>query len=309
MQDLIIDLLETMKFSVNLLVSDPNGLAVLIVTKTIIVMVNKKTISVKGAVINVIEYQDSDFISLTDMAVNFGDDTLIYSWMRNRNTLEFIGIWEELNNPDFKGNEFVTFKMQAGLNSFNLTPRKWISTTNAIGMISKAGRYGGGTYAHKDIAFEFGSWLSPEFKLYLIREFQRLKEDENSRLKLEWNLQRTLAKINYRIHTDAIRDNLVPAEVSGKQLSLTYASEADLLNVALFGLTAADWRSANPGETGNVRDHASLEQLVVLSNLESINAVLINQGVPQGERLKQLNQIAIMQMKSLLGHKTIRKLE
>ncbi len=298
-----------MKFSVNLLVSDPNGLAVLIVTKTIIVMVNKKTISVKGAVINVIEYQDSDFISLTDMAVNFGDDTLIYSWMRNRNTLEFIGIWEELNNPDFKGNEFVTFKMQAGLNSFNLTPRKWISTTNAIGMISKAGRYGGGTYAHKDIAFEFGSWLSPEFKLYLIREFQRLKEDENSRLKLEWNLQRTLAKINYRIHTDAIRDNLVPAEVSGKQLSLTYASEADLLNVALFGLTAADWRSANPGETGNVRDHASLEQLVVLSNLESINAVLINQGVPQGERLKQLNQIAIMQMKSLLGHKTIRKLE
>jgi hypothetical protein len=298
-----------MKFSVNLLVSDPNGLAVLIVTKTIIVMVNKKTISVKGAVINVIEYQDSDFISLTDMAVNFGDDTLIYSWMRNRNTLEFIGIWEELNNPDFKGNEFVTFKMQAGLNSFNLTPRKWISTTNAIGMISKAGRYGGGTYAHKDIAFEFGSWLSPEFKLYLIREFQRLKEDENSRLKLEWNLQRTLAKINYRIHTDAIRDNLVPSEVSGKQLSLTYASEADLLNVALFGLTAADWRSANPGETGNVRDHASLEQLVVLSNLESINAVLINQGVPQGERLKQLNQIAIMQMKSLLGHKSISKLE
>jgi len=272
-------------------------------------MVNKKTISVKGAVINVIEYQDSDFISLTDMAVNFGDDTLIYSWMRNRNTLEFIGIWEELNNPDFKGNEFVTFKMQAGLNSFNLTPRKWINTTNAIGMISKAGRYGGGTYAHKDKAFEFGSWLSPEFKLYLIREFQRLKEDENSRLKLEWNLQRTLAKINYRIHTDAIRDNLVPSEVSGKQMSLTYASEADLLNVALFGLTAADWRSANPGETGNVRDHASLEQLVVLSNLESINAVLINQGVPQGERLKQLNQIAIMQMKSLLGHKSISKLE
>ena len=303
------DLLQTINYSVNLLVSDLNGLAVLIVTKTIIVMVNKKTISVKGAVINVIEYQDSDFISLTDMAVNFGDDTLIYSWMRNRNTLEFIGIWEELNNPDFKGNEFVTFKMQAGLNSFNLTPRKWISTTNAIGMISKAGRYGGGTYAHKDIAFEFGSWLSPEFKLYLIREFQRLKEDENSRLKLEWNLQRTLAKINYRIHTDAIRDNLVPAEVSGKQMSLTYASEADLLNVALFGLTAADWRSANPGETGNVRDHASLEQLVVLSNLEGINAVLINQGVPQGERLKQLNQIAIMQMKSLLGHKAIRQLE
>lgn len=296
-------------FSLNLLVTDLTGLAVLIVTKTIIDMSSKRTISVKGNVINIIDYQDSDFISLTDMAVNFGDDTLIYSWMRNRNTLEFIGVWEELNNPDFKGNEFVTFKMQAGLNSFNLTPRKWISATNAIGMISKAGRYGGGTYAHKDIAFEFGSWLSPEFKLYLIREFQRLKEDENSRLKLEWNLQRTLAKINYRIHTDAIKENLIPQEVSGKQMSLTYASEADLLNVALFGLTAADWRSANPGEAGNVRDHASLEQLVVLSNLESINAVMINQGLSQGERLKQLNQIAIMQIKSLLGNKAIRKLE
>jgi hypothetical protein len=296
-------------FSLDLLVTDLSGLAVVIGTKNNIVMVNKKTISVKGTVINIIEYQDSDFISLTDMAVNFGDDTLIYSWMRNRNTLEFIGIWEELNNPDFKGNEFVTFKMQAGLNSFNLTPRKWISATNAVGMISKAGRYGGGTYAHKDIAFEFGSWLSPEFKLYLIREFQRLKEDENNRLKLEWNLQRTLAKINYHIHTDAIRENLIPEEVSRIQMSLTYASEADLLNVALFGLTAADWRSAHPGEAGNIRDHASLEQLVVLSNLESINAVLINQGISQGERLKQLNNIAIMQMKSLLGHKTIRKLE
>jgi len=272
-------------------------------------MVRKRTISVKGTVINIIEYQDSDFISLTDMALNFGDDTLIYSWMRNRNTLEFIGIWEELNNPDFKGNEFVTFKMQAGLNSFNLTPRKWISATNAIGIISKAGRYGGGTYAHKDIAFEFGTWLSPEFKLYLIREFQRLKEDENSRLKLEWNLQRTLAKINYRIHTDAIRENLIPQEVSRKQMNLTYTSEADLLNVALFGLTAADWRSANPAAVGNVRDHASLEQLVVLSNLESINAVMIHQGLSQGERLRQLNAIAITQMKSLLGFKALKKLK
>jgi hypothetical protein len=282
---------------------------VLIVTKAIIAMVRKRTISVKGSVINVIDYHDSDFISLTDMAVNFGDDTLIYSWMRNRNTLEFIGIWEELNNPDFKGNEFVTFKMQAGLNRFNLTPRKWISTTNAIGMISKAGRYGGGTYAHKDIAFEFGSWLSPEFKLYLIREFQRLKEDENSRLKLEWNLQRTLAKINYRIHTDAIRENLIPPEVSRMQMNLTYASEADILNVALFGFTAADWRSANPDAEGNVRDHANLEQLVVLSNLESINSVMINQGLSQGERLRQLNMIAITQMRSLLGHKTLKKLK
>lgn len=272
-------------------------------------MIRKRTISVKGSVINVIDYHDSDFISLTDMAGNFGDDTLIYSWMRNRNTLEFIGIWEELNNPDFKGNEFVTFKMQAGLNRFNLTPRKWISATNAIGMISKAGRYGGGTYAHKDIAFEFGSWLSPEFKLYLIREFQRLKEDENNRLKLEWNLQRTLAKINYRIHTDAIRENLVPPEVSRKQMNLTYASEADILNVALFGFTAADWRSTNSDAEGNVRDYATIEQLVVLSNLESINAVMIHNGLSQGERLRQLNQVAIMQMKSLLGHKTLKKLK
>jgi hypothetical protein len=272
-------------------------------------MVRKRTISVKGSVINIIDYQDSEYISLTDMAVNFGDDTLIYSWMRNRNTLEFIGIWEELNNPDFKGNEFVTFKMQAGLNSFNLTPRKWISATNAIGIISKAGRYGGGTYAHKDIAFEFGSWLSPEFKLYLIREFQRLKEDENNRLKLEWNLQRTLTKINYRIHTDAIRENLIPPEVSGKQMNLTYANEADCLNVALFGLTAADWRSANHNAEGNVRDHATLEQLVVLSNLESINAVMIHQGLNQGDRLRQLNEIAITQMKSLLGYNALKKLK
>ncbi len=196
----------------------------------------------------------------------------------------------------------------AGLHSYKISTREWIEKTNAIGLKATAGRYGG-TYAHKDIAFEFGMWISPEFKIYLIREFQRLKDDENKRLQLEWNLQRTLAKINYRIHTDAIRENLIPQEVSGKQMSLTYASEADLLNVALFGLTASDWRSANPGEAGNVRDHATLEQLVVLSNLESINAVLINQGHSQGERLKQLNQIAIMQMKSLLGHKTIRKLE
>ena len=272
-------------------------------------MVRKRAISVKGSVINIIDYQDSDYISLTDMAVNFGDDTLIYSWMRNRNTLEFIGIWEELNNPDFKGNEFVTFKMQAGLNRFNLTPRKWISATNAIGLISKAGRYGGGTYAHKDIAFEFGSWLSPEFKLYLIREFQRLKEDENNRLKLEWNLQRTLTKINYRIHTDAIRENLIPPEVSRKQMNLTYASEADLLNVALFGLTASDWRSANPDAEGNVRDHATLEQLVVLSNLESINAVMIHQGLNQRDRLRQLNVTAISQMKSLLGYNALKKLK
>jgi hypothetical protein len=272
-------------------------------------MVRKRTISVKGSVINVIDYQDSDYISLTDMVKSFGDENIITNWLRNRNTIEFIGIWEQINNPDFNILEFEGFKKQAGLNRFWISPKKWIETTGAIGMISKSGRYGGGTYAHKDIAFEFGSWLSPEFKLYLIREFQRLKEDENNRLKLEWNLQRTLAKINYRIHTDAIRENLVPPEVTRNQMNLTYASEADLLNVALFGFTAADWRSANPDAEGNVRDHATLEQLVVLSNLESINAVMIHQGLGQGERLQQLNQVAIMQMKSLLGNKTLRQLK
>jgi hypothetical protein len=272
-------------------------------------MASKKTLNVKGTEISIVQKGEEDYISLTDMVRGFGDDTMIYSWMRNRNTLEFIGIWEELNNPNFKGNEFVTFKSQAGLNSFNLTPRKWIEATKAIGIISKAGRYGGGTYAHKDIAFEFGSWLSPEFKLYLIKEFQRLKEDENNRLKLEWNLQRTLAKVNYHIHTDAIKEKLIPAAVSTKQASLTYATEADLLNVALFGITAKDWRDTNPKLEGNIRDHATIEQLVVLSNLESINAVLIHQGLKQKERLLQLNQIAITQMKSLVNAKGLKKLK
>jgi len=198
-----------------------------------------KKINVSGTDISIVEYHDSDFISLTDMVKGFGDDTMIYSWMRNRNTLEFIGIWEEIHNPHFKGNEFVTFKSQAGLNSFNLTPRKWIEATNAIGIISKAGRYGGGTFAHKDIAFEFGSWLSPGFKIYLIKEFQRLKDDENSRLRLEWNFQRTLSKVNYIIHTDAIKENLIPAELSPQQISYVYANEADMLNMALFGKNSA----------------------------------------------------------------------
>src|SRR5580700_6357215 len=218
-------------------------------------MSKNKIITVKGKDIAILQQQNADFISLTDMVKGFGDDTMIYSWMRNRNTLEFIGIWEELNNPDFKGNEFVTFNTLAGLNSFNLTPRKWIDATNAIGIISKAGRYGGGTYAHRDIAFEFGSWLSPEFKLYLIKEFQRLKEDENRRLSLAWNLNRTLSKLNYRIHTDAIKTHLIPPEVTPAQASITYTTEADLLNVALFGHTAKQWRDANPKLEGNVRDY------------------------------------------------------
>ncbi len=272
-------------------------------------MTRNKIITVKGADINVISFNNADYISLTDMVKGFGDDTMIYSWMRNRNTLEFLGIWEELYNSDFKGNGFVTFKSQAGLNSFNLTPRKWIDATNAIGIVSKSGRYGGGTFAHKDIAFEFGSWLSPEFKLYLIREFQRLKEDENDRLKLEWNLQRTLSKINYRIHTDAIKETLVPPTITKAQAGMVYASEADMLNVALFGITAKQWREANPTKDGNIRDYAELEQLVVLTNLESINSVLVRQQLPQTERLMKLNEIAITQMKSLLNNNNLKKLK
>ncbi len=268
----------------------------------------KSIINVKGKEIAIMQKNNSDFISLTDMVRGFGDDTMIYSWMRNRNTLEFLGIWEQMNNPDFNGNEFVTFKTQAGLNSFNLTPKKWIEATRAIGIVSKAGRYGGGTFAHKDLAFEFGSWLSPEFKLYLIKEFQRLKEDENDRLKLSWNLQRTLAKVNYKIHTDAIKENLIPLLLNKEKINFIYADEADLLNVALFGKTAKQWRIENPNVEGNIRDEATLEQLVVLSNLESINALLIQQGLIQGKRLMQLNTIAISQMKSLLGNMNLNKL-
>lgn len=271
--------------------------------------VKSKKINVTGTDITIVEYQDSDFISLTDMVKGFGDDSMIYSWMRNRNTLEFIGIWEEIHNPDFKGNEFVTFKSQAGLNTFNLTPRKWIEATNAIGIISKAGRYGGGTFAHKDIAFEFGSWLSPGFKIYLIKEYQRLKNGENDRLKLEWNFQRTLSKVNYTIHTNAIKENLIPAELTPIQISFVYANEADILNVALFGKTAKQWRTENPDMKGNIRDTANIEQLVVLSNMESMNAVLIHKGLSQSERLIELNKMAISQMKSLVNNNKIQKLK
>lgn len=272
-------------------------------------MAKNKTKNVQGKEITIIQKDNSDFISLTDMVKGFGDDSMIYSWMRNRNTLEFIGIWEEINNPNFKGNEFVTFKSQAGLNSFNLTPRKWIEATNAIGMTSKAGRYGGGTFAHKDIAFEFGTWLSLSFKLYLIKEFQRLKDDENDRLKLEWNFQRTLTKVNYHIHTDAIKQNLIPNILDKSKINFVYANEADLLNVALFGITAKQWRDENPNIDGNIRDHATIEQLVVLSNLESLNSVFIHQNQPQSQRLEQLNNIAITQMKALFSNKQIKHLQ
>jgi hypothetical protein len=274
-------------------------------------MAKNKTIQVKGTAILVVQGEQSDFISLTDIAKHkdaANTDSIIQNWLRNRNTIELLGFWELMYNPDFKPLEFEGFKKQAGLNSFVMTPKKWIESTNAIGIISKSGRYGG-TFAHQDIAFEFASWISIEFKLYIIKEFQRLKADENDRLKLEWNLQRTLAKVNYHIHTDAIKENLIPAALSPAQKSFVYANEADLLNVALFGMTAKEWREANPNADGNIRDAATLEQLVVLSNLESINAVLIYQGLAQSERLVQLNGIAITQMKSLINNKQIKQLK
>lgn len=245
---------------------------------------------------------DNDYISLTDIAKYKSDapDDVIKNWMRNRDTLEFLGLWEQLNNLGFKPVEFDGFRNQAGSNAFTMSPKKWIEGTGAIGMISKPGRYGG-TYAHRDIAFEFASWISAEFKLYIIKDYQRLKSDENSRLALGWNLNRTLAKINYRIHTDAIKDMLIPPDITPQRQSITYASEADVLNVALFGITAKEWRTANPDAKGNIRDEASLQQLIVLANLESINAELIRQNIPQKERLLRLNASAKQMMHSLIG--------
>jgi hypothetical protein len=235
-------------------------------------------------------------------------DFFISDWLRNRNTVEFLGIWESVHNPDFNYGGFAAIRSQAGLNSYKLSVKEWVTQTNAIGLRAAAGRYGG-TYAHKDIAFEFGMWISPEFKIYLIKEFQRLKDAENDRLRLEWNLQRTLAKVNYRIHTDAIKETLLPPEVTKAQSAAVYANEADLLNVALFGKTAKEWRAGNPGVVGNIRDHATLEQLVVLSNLESLNAVLVRQELPQPDRLIRLNQIAITQMRSLLASNSMKRLK
>ena len=272
-------------------------------------MAKSKTINVKGTPVTIIRKENEDYISLTDMIKPFGDDTIIKNWLRNRNTVEFLGTWEQIYNPSFNSVEFDLIKKQTGLNSFVLSVKKWSESTNAIGIIAKTGRYDSGTFAHRDIAFEFGSWLSPEFKLYLIKEFQRLKEDENDRLKLEWNLQRTLSKINYHIHTDAIKEKLIPPQLAKDQINFVYANEADMLNVALFGMTAKQWRDENPKAEGNIRDATTIEQLVVLSNMESINAVLIHQGLKQSERLQQLNQIAITQMKSLLGNKNLKKLK
>ena len=269
------------------------------------------SIAVKGTAVTVLSQNLQDFISLTDIA-RYKDaertDYLISNWLRNRDTIEFLGIWEQLHNSGFNPIEFDGIKKQAGLNSFILTAKRWIDSTGAIGLISKPGRYGG-TYAHKDIAFEFASWVSVEFKLYLIKEFQRLKDEENDRLQLGWNLQRTLAKTNYRIHTDAIKETLIPPALTKAQTALVYANEADLLNVARFGQTAKQWRDAHPDAEGNIRDHAPLEQLVVLTNLESLNSVLIRQGQPQSERLLKLNEIAITQMRTLLSANNVKRLK
>lgn len=267
-----------------------------------------RSITVQGTEVGITSRHEQDYISLTDMVKNFeGGSALIEQWLKNKDTVLFLGVWEQINNPGFNSLEFEGIRNEAGRNSFYLSAKKWIDTTGAIGLHARAGRYGG-TYAHRDIAFEFGSWLSPEFKLYLIKEFQRLKDEEARTTSLEWNFQRTLAKVNYRIHTDAIKKRLIPPQLSKTQTSTVFASEADLLNVALFGMTAAQWRRANPAQPGNMRDTATLEQLVVLSNLESLNAVLIHQGFPAPERLAQLNGIAITQMRSLVGMTTAKQL-
>ena len=265
---------------------------------------------VKGAEISVQwNSERDDFISLTDIAKLKDSDNpryIIQNWLRNRNTIEFLGVWESLYNPSFNRVEFDAFRSQAGLNSFVMTPQKWVESTRAIGIISKAGRYGG-TYAHKEIAFEFASWISVEFKLYLVKEFERLKTEEMKQL--GWDIKRNLAKINYRIHTDAIKENLIPPELSAKQVSMVYASEADVLNMALFGMTAKQWRDSHPELKGNIRDYANVSQLVCLSNLENLNAVFINEGMSQAERLTKLNAIAISQMEILTQDHRIEALE
>ena len=271
-------------------------------------MSKNRIIDVRGIQISIIKYNNEDFLSLTDMLKAKDGDFFISDWLRNRNTVEFLGIWERVYNPDFNYGEFAIIKSQAGLNSYKISVKEWVNKTHAIGLKATAGRYGG-TYAHKDIAFEFGMWISPEFKIYLIKEFQRLKEDENRRLSLAWNLNRTLSKLNYRIHTDAIKAHLIPAVVTSAQATITYASEADLLNVALFGQTAKQWRDANANLEGNMREYATIEQLLVLANIEGMNAEFIHMALPQGDRLKRLNAIAIRQMQTLTASSALRQLE
>lgn len=260
-------------------------------------------IDVNGVAVTVVKVGSEDYISLTDMMRSKDGEFFFHNWLRNRNTVEFLGTWEKVFNPEFNSAEFDIIKSKAGLNNFRLSSKEWTEKTHAIGIVSKAGRYGG-TYAHKDIAFEFAMWISPEFKVYLIREFQRLKEEEQKLI--GWTAKRELSKVNYRIHTDAIKQYLIPAEVSEKQISFIYANEADVLNVALFGMTAKEWRDANPELKGNIRDYATINQLICLSNMESLNAIFINERLPQAERLRRLNAIAIQQMSVLEGYETNR---
>ncbi len=256
--------------------------------------------------ITVVKVDNEDFISLTDMIKSKEGDFFISDWLRNRNTIEYLGIWEKIHNPNFNYGEYATITSKAGLNSYKLSTKEWSSKTNAIGLVAKAGRYGG-TYAHKDIAFEFGMWISAEFKIYLIKEFQRLKEDEQKQL--GWDIKRNLTKINYRIHTDAIKENIIPKLLSASQISYVYASEADILNVALFGMTAKQWQEVNPELKGNIRDYADVNQLVCLANLESLNAHFIDENIDQKERLQKLNEVAIKQMNILLKDENMKKLE
>ncbi len=265
------------------------------------------SIEVKGTPVAILSGKEGDYISLTDMLRAKDGEFFISDWLRNRNTVEFLGIWESVFNPNFNYGEFAIIRSQAGLNRYKISVKEWVEKTNAIGLKATAGRYGG-TFAHPDIAFEFGMWISPEFKIYLVKEFRRLKEDESRRLSLAWNLNRTLSKLNYRIHTDAIKAHLIPLEITPAQIAITYASEADVLNVALFGLTAKQWRDANPKLEGNMREYATMEQLLVLANIEGMNAEFIHMGLAQGERLKRLNQIAIRQMQTLAAHTPVRQI-
>ena len=271
-------------------------------------MAKNKKIEIDGKEISIISTNQDDYISLTDMAKSQMQEVIIIKWLSLKSTIEYLGEWEALYNPDFNYTEFGIIRNSAGSNNFVLSVKNWMENTNAIGLSARAGRYGG-TYAHKDIAFHFGMWISPKFQLLLVREYQRLKDDESNRNHLEWNFQRTLAKVNYRIHTDAIKENLIPKEITKQQSVFIYANEADLLNVALFGMTAKEWRDKNPDAKGNIRDEATIEQLVVLSNMESINALLIRNELSQQERLIELNKVAITQMKSLLENNNLKKLK
>ena len=268
----------------------------------------KTSISVQGTEIAILSGPAGDYVSLTDMLKAKDGDFFIADWLRNRHPVEFLGIWESVINPDFTYGEFAIIRSQAGLNRYRLSVKEWVDKTRAIGLRAVAGRYGG-TYAHKDIAFEFGMWISPEFKIYLIKEFQRLKEDENRRLSLAWNLNRTLSKLNYRIHTDAIKAHLIPPTITPAQAAITYANEADMLNVALFGQTAKQWRDATPALEGNMRDYATIEQLLVLANIEGMNAELIHMKWPQHKRLAHLNEIAIRQMQVLASAPALKQLK